>query len=209
MNMTQSTSAASADNTLTPAPAEREGGAVPSAKDETKLWYALRVTYQRELKAKQALEQQGYECFVPLTQKMVMRGGKRRRVTAAAVANLLFLHITPADMRQLKATTSLPLRYIMDGGTKKPVVVPDAQMRLFIEVASHDDQDVVYVDPALPTLLKGAKVRVTGGMFAGVEGVFVRLRGDRRVVVSIPGVSAVATAFIHPSLVEPINAGQT
>jgi SulP family sulfate permease len=34
---------------------------------------------------------------------------------------------------------------------------------------------------------------------------FVRLRHDRRVVVNIEGVMAVATTFIHSSLIEPIG----
>ena len=54
-------------------------------------------------------------------------------------------------------------------------------------------------------LKKGDKVRITGGIFSGVEGVFVRVKGDRRVVVSIQGIMAVATAFIHPSLIEKIE----
>ena len=41
--------------------------------------------------------------------------------------------------------------------------------------------------------------------FEGCEGVFMRLKGDRRVVVSIPGVVAVATAFIHPSLIQKLE----
>lgn len=178
---------------------------VAAAQQDERVWFALRVTYQRELKAKKALSELGYECFVPLTQKMVMRGGRRRRVTAAAVANLMFLRTTPAKMRQLKAETDQPIRYIMDPITGKPMIVPDRQMRLFIEVASHEEEDILYIDPALPSLHSGAKVRVTGGVFAGVEGVFVRIRGDRRVVVAIPGLSAVATTFIHPSLVEVIE----
>lgn len=36
-------------------------------------------------------------------------------------------------------------------------------------------------------------------------GEFVRLRHDRRVVVNIEGVMAVATTFIHSSLIEPIG----
>lgn len=43
------------------------------------------------------------------------------------------------------------------------------------------------------------------GFSEGVEGEFVRVKGDRRVVVSIQGVMAIATAFIHPSLIEPVN----
>lgn len=52
---------------------------------------------------------------------------------------------------------------------------------------------------------KGDRVRITGGVFEGVEGIFVRVKGDRRVVVSIQGVMAVATTFIHPSLIVPIT----
>lgn len=51
---------------------------------------------------------------------------------------------------------------------------------------------------------KRDRVRVTGGIFEGVEGEFVRIKGDRRVVDSIQGVM-VATAFIHPSLIELIK----
>lgn len=61
------------------------------------------------------------------------------------------------------------------------------------------------LDPTTITFKKGERVRVTGGLFEGVEGEFVRVKGDRRVVVSIQGVMAIATAFIHPSLIEPVN----
>ena len=42
-------------------------------------------------------------------------------------------------------------------------------------------------------------------MFEGAEGYFIRIKGDRRVVVCINGIAAVATAFVHPSLVTKIN----
>ena len=54
-------------------------------------------------------------------------------------------------------------------------------------------------------LYKGDKVKITGGVFEGAEGYFMRIKGDRRVVVCINGIVAVATAFVHPSLVEKIN----
>ena len=56
-------------------------------------------------------------------------------------------------------------------------------------------------------LSKGTKVRVTGGDFAGQEGVFLKVKGarDRRVVVEIQGVIAVAMATIHPDLIEVIK----
>ena len=78
-------------------------------------------------------------------------------------------------------------------------------MKDFIAVAGSVEEQVVYLEPDVSSFAKGDRVRVTGGLFEGTEGYFVRVRGDRRVVVCIPGIAAVATTFIHPSLVEKIE----
>ena len=53
----------------------------------------------------------------------------------------------------------------------------------------------------------GTRVRIIGGLFAGAEGVLVKLPGmrDRRVVVKIDGVVAVATPKIERELLEIIE----
>ena len=99
---------------------------------------------------------------------------------------------------------NIPMRYIMDREQRLPIVIPDSQMRSFILVAGTYEESIVYVEPAELQLIKGQKVRVIGGVFEGTVGEFVRIRRDRRVVVNIEGVMAVATTFIHSSLVEPI-----
>ena len=71
------------------------------------------------------------------------------------------------------------------------------------------DTAVLYLEPTELNLSQGTRVRITGGIFEGVEGVFVRVRHDRRVVVNIEGVMAVATTFVHASLVEEIGEGKT
>ena len=98
----------------------------------------------------------------------------------------------------------VPIRYIMDRETRRPLVVPDRQMHSFIAVAGAYDEQIVYLDPSIVSLREGDRVRIVGGVFSGVEGIFIRIKGDRRVVVSIEGVMAVATAFVHPSLIEPV-----
>ena len=56
-------------------------------------------------------------------------------------------------------------------------------------------------------LSKGTRVRITGGDFAGQEGIFLKVKGarDRRVVIEIQGVIALAMATIHPDLIEVIG----
>lgn len=67
------------------------------------------------------------------------------------------------------------------------------------------EEQIVYLDPAVTALQKGDRVRITGGVFEGVEGIILRVKGDRRVSVCIKGVMAVATAYVHPSLMELVS----
>ena len=48
-------------------------------------------------------------------------------------------------------------------------------------------------------------MRVTGGPFKGAEGHIKRIKRDRRLVVTIRGVVAVATTYIHPSLLRRVE----
>ena len=75
-------------------------------------------------------------------------------------------------MDEIKKEISLkvPLRYIMDREKHEPLVVPDRQMSSFIAVAGAYDEQVVYLDSQVVSLREGDRVRITGGVFAGVEG---------------------------------------
>lgn len=170
-------------------------------------WYALRVTYSREMALKEYLDTRNIENFLPMHYQLFRKGEKVIRKLVPVVHNLIFIHSSREEIDQIKAEVevSLPLRYIMNKETRKPIVVPDVQMRHFIAVAGTLDEQLVYIDAASVQLKSGDRVRITGGVFEGVEGEFLRIKGDRRVVVAIQGLMAVATAFIHPSLIEVLS----
>ena len=65
----------------------------------------------------------------------------------------------------------------------------------------------MYFHPDELNLAIGTKVRITVGDFEGQEGIFLKVKGarDRRVVIEIQGVIAVALATIHPDLIEVIK----
>ena len=176
-----------------------------SKSEENKVWYALRVTYNRELKVKSDLEARGIDSFVPMQYKRMVREGRMIKKLVPSVHNLIFVNIEPARMAEYKASTALPVRYIMNQETHKPIIVPERQMKSFIAVAGTHDEQLIYLDPNPGDFSQGDRVRILGGPFEGAEGIFVRVKGDRRVVVNIPGIVAVATTFIHPSLIERIN----
>ena len=134
-----------------------------------------------------------------------MRGEKKTKELVPAIHNLIFVNISRNDLKEYKATTTLPIRYIMNKGTREPIVIPDQQMKNFIAVAGNTSEQIVYLDPNLSNFKKGDKVKIIGGVFEGANGYFMRIKGDRRVVVCISGIAAVATAFVHPSLVQKID----
>lgn len=170
-------------------------------------WFAVRVTYSRELFLKDYLDKENIENFIPMRYEYIIRNERRVRKLVPAIHNLVFIRSTRACIDEIKNNIALniPVRYIMNRETRQPVIIPDAQMRSFILVAGTYDEAVIYVEPEELKLVKGTKVRITGGIFEGAVGEFVRLRHDRRVVVNIEGIMAVATTFIHSSLIEPIG----
>lgn len=172
-------------------------------------WYVLRVTYQRELQAKDALDGLDIESFVPV--RMVQRRNKQGRETVvrkALLHNYIFVHADKETVKRIKTENIPYLRYVMHirNGENCMMIVPDDQMRSFIAVAGSDDRNTIVLAPDGADLSKGMKVRITGGHFAGVEGVLMKVDGarDRRVVVKIEGVTAIATASIPMELIEKI-----
>ena len=174
---------------------------------EEPVWYALRVTYCREMRVKVELDGLGIRNFVPMQIKGFLRGGRLVKRLVPSVHNLIFVYIEPSRMKEYKSSTALPVRYIMhdNNGHREPVTVPQRQMDSFIAVAGTHDEQLLYLSPKPGDFSQGDRVRILGGPFEGAEGVFVRVKGDRRVVVSIEGVVAVATTYVHPSLLKKID----
>ena len=91
-----------------------------------------------------------------------------------------------------------------DKSTGKPIVIPEEQMDRFIKLCSVKDSGLEYLGEDDPRFHQGDKVRVTEGIFKGLEGHIKRIRHDRRLIVTIEGVAAFATGYIPPSFLEKI-----
>ena len=171
-------------------------------------WYAMSVPYNRVLKVKDMLDSERIECFVPMRYEVRTVRGHKTRLYVPAVSNLLFVHTTDSRLKMFKQTTTF-LQYLVrrvDGVSRK-IVVPDAQMEQFIRVSRTGDDGLVYLKPEEINLGKGTRVRILGGVFDGVEGLFLKVKGrrSRRVVVLVDHVSAVAVSEVSPDLIEVLD----
>ncbi|HNX21987.1 MAG TPA: UpxY family transcription antiterminator, partial [Bacteroidales bacterium] len=144
---------------------------------------------------------------VPLIRKVKLVDDKPVEKLVPAINNYIFVFCTISRVQQLKEEMEeqIPIRFLYNPLTKKPQIIRKKEMEDFILVAGSLDEQLVYLKPGDINLSKGDKVKIIAGPFKGVEGTFIRIKGDRRVVVTIEGLMAVATTFIHPSLIVPIN----
>ncbi len=104
--------------------------------DTAKHWYALRVTYARELKVKSFFDDIDVESFIPMQCiELPAAGRRKRKAIVPAVHNLIFVNIETERLKQIKRHTSLPICYIMNPTDKRPVIIDDRSMQDFIAIS--------------------------------------------------------------------------
>ena len=172
---------------------------------EAPVWFAMSAPYRRELKAKELLDSKGIENYVAMHYVLKEKGGRKARVLEPVIHNLIFAHCTKSRIQEVKTGVDY-LQYLtmVEDGRRVPMVVPDRQMEQFMKVCDTHNSRLRFFKPGEINLSQGARVRIIGGEFNGVEGVFIRLAGgrSRSVVVEIPMVASVATTTITPELIE-------
>lgn len=167
-------------------------------------WYVMRA-YKCENKAEERLSREdGLRYFIPKHYAVRVYHGVKSKRLVPVIPSLVFVQASRKQLVRFKKENNF-LQYVMnrtDNGTEC-LIVPNDQMDNFIKVASRPEENLRYFNPDEIDIRKGTPVRIIGGIFDGVEGVFMRTEGvrDKRVVVLLKGVLAVS-AKIHPDLIE-------
>lgn len=169
-------------------------------------WYSIRVSYGRVLKFSAMLDETGIENFVPMMRKRIERNGKHTTVTVPAVSNLCFVHTSKARLDEflMSMGENRPAHYIWNKATRKPIVVSEKAMRDFMQISRVMSDDILYLKEITSKIREGQRVRVLCGPFQGVEGVVLRVKRSRRVVVELSDMLAIATTYVQPDHLELI-----
>ena len=180
------------------------------SENTTLEWYVMRVTYQRELIAKRRFDELGIVSFVPTRlNRTRLSSGINKLQRKALVHNYIFVFSDRDTLDAIKQFELPYLRYVMhvQDSVRQVMKVPLEQMRSFMLVTGTEDERLMLLAPDSVDLRLGTRVRVIGGLFAGAEGVLIKVAGarERRVVVKIEGVTAVATPKIDRELLEEIK----
>ena len=166
----------------------------------------MRATYCRGMQIKSLLDKQGINNFIPMRYEIREKNGRKKRELVPVIRDLIFVRAVQSELQRVKDRNPY-LQYMIDIRNGQKIIVPDEQMRQFIAVAGTYDEHLVFFNPDEVNLRKGTKVRIIGGDFEGYEGVFIKVKGarDRRVVISLQGIIAMAMATISPDLIEVIK----
>lgn len=168
-------------------------------------WYALKVFHNKSMRLETDLtENLSMECYLPKKEVIKLNAeGKQTSRTVPAVTGLLFVHIADNSLAELRRRIDgQALLYSDTHG--RPAVIPQREMTMFRLVTSSGDQGLEYLPEASEKFAVGQLVRVTGGPFKGAEGHICRIRGNRRLIVMIHGVCAVATSYVPACFIQKL-----
>lgn len=122
----------------------------------------------------------------------------------AMLGPITFLRCTEDTLLKVKADWYHQISVYRDPERKYPQVIPDFEMDNFKMVLSLRDQEFYPLEIYDKKFLTGQLVRVLDGPLKGAVGVIKRIKEDRRLVVSVSGVVAVATSYVRPEFLEKI-----
>ena len=92
-----------------------------------------------------------------------------------------------------------------DSGKNEFLIVPDRQMESFKIIVESRNKDIIVKQAEMPKIIEGDRVCVTDGAFAGVEGVVMKYKHQKRVFVQLHGVGIYATAYVPGAWLKKID----
>ena len=202
-----------APDTIPEAVSLRTGESVRYAHHPAKRWYVFRASYGREDIASDHILSDG--TFVYIAKRFAYKtvNGKRKKVLESLIPNLLFVYTTKdqaeAYVKHTPALSFLTYYYnhfVIDAqGKNPPLIISCREMENFILATCNHSEHLRFVDKSQCHFKGGETVRVTHGLFKGVEGKVARVSGQQRVIISLSTVALVSTAYIPTAFLTPIN----
>ena len=143
-----------------------------------KAWYLIHSKPKQEQIAKEQLERQGYQTYLPMAYTYRRRRGRTVRVIAPMFPRYLFINLNDEtdDWRPIRSTIGVAnlVRFGIDAAR-----VPDD---LIDSLKSREDDTGIQVLPG-KTFSVGDKVRVKEGVFEGYEAIIHAQNPRERVVL--------------------------
>jgi transcription antitermination factor NusG len=178
-------------------------------RPDTRYWFPIRATYHRAQKVYDrltALNDDRLEPYLPTICRIEIEEKTGMSVVKEEPLDkgLLFMRAALSDFRALLDDSiripGMTPYYnhfrINEFGKNELLTVPDRQMESFKIIVESRNQNIIVKQSEMPKIIEGDRVVVTDGAFAGVEGVVMKYKHQKRVFVQLHGVGIYATAYV-------------
>lgn len=145
-------------------------------------WYALYTRSRHEKRVAEALEQRGFDVYLPMVPRVSDWHDRKKTVLWPLFPGYVFVRFQPVDASKVLA---IPGSVQVIGVAGRPAAIPDEEIenvRLFASRLAETGGEVPSPTPAVEL---GERVLVHAGPFAGVRGVVLEHRGVERVLIQI------------------------
>ena len=151
----------------------------PNSRTPSSLkWYVLWTRSQYEHMVYEQLSSRGFHLFLPTLDVWIRRNGNRHRATIPMFPGYLFLHHFMDKASYIEVTKARGLVRLLGDRWDALAEVPDHEIASIQRIYRTGVSAVLH-----PYLRVGERVRVTRGVLEGVEGILVRIRPERGLVV--------------------------
>jgi transcription antitermination factor NusG len=188
-------------------------------QDAARHWFPIRATYHRAQKVYNRLLEINdgrLEPYLPMLRSIAC-GDESLGSTAQQVREepldkgLLFVRCTLGSFSELVKNQIPGLTPYYNHfstnkfGRNEYLIVPDRQMESFRIIVESRNNDILVRQTEVPQFIEGDSVVVTDGPFAGVEGVVMKYKHQKRVFVQLHGIGIYATAYVPSAWLKKID----
>ena len=195
---------------------------VESINGDQPRWYAFKVFFNKVFELDELMRENGVMTYFPVVKTEKNVGGVVRMVKQPAISSLIFVRCTGEEILawQRKLAGKAMLYTHVTDGIRLPSPIDDIftgrflfivfqededEMRFFMLVTSTDDDRLEYLNVDSIDYKKGQRVRVIEGPYKGCVGYIKRVKGNRRLLVSVEGIALVATSYIPSAFLEKLQ----
>lgn len=167
------------------------------------VWYILYKGKARRDSLVENLAKGGVEYFLPQQSVEFLDDDQMKVKDEEVMRNLIFVKTDKDILSVANAIDGLRGPYI-DRATGRPATVSEGEMQRFRDFLEMKNMELRVLTDPYERFKSCQKVRVRAGAFEGTEGYVFRIRGDRKLVISLGNV-AVAISGIHHTLLEAVD----
>lgn len=168
---------------------------------DTAQWFAIWTHSHCEQLVHDQLASRGFRVFLPKTSEWSRRGGARRLLSRPMFTGYLFVNHAIDKRSYIEIVGTRGLVRILGERWDRLAPIPDEEIDAIQQLASSD-----FASKPYPFLREGQRARITEGPLAGLEGLFVRSRRNRRLLVlSVELLHRSVAVEVDDTAVEPVS----